>query len=120
MPLILLFHGGHIGLNNNIDGIIPAEEMRQQTMENVELNIYNYFNEYKNFFIKRINEQASNGYYSFSYEPENPEWLANTHITALNLVCDRFSEAGYKVEKRTSRRYNTEHVQIDKIIIRWN
>lgn len=120
MPLILLFHGGHIGLNNNIDGIIPAEEMRQQTMENVELNIYNYFNEYKNFFIKRINEQASNGYYSFSYEPEDPEWLEDTRITALNLVCDRFREAGYKVEKRTSRRYDTEHIQIDKIIIRWN
>ena len=120
MPLILLFHGGHIGLSNNIDDIVPAEEMRQQTMENVELNIHNYFNEYKNFFMKRINEQASNGYYSFSYEPEDPEWLENTRITALNLVCDCFSEAGYKVEKRTSRRYNTEHIQIDKIIIRWN
>ena len=107
-------------MNNNMDGIVSAEEMRQQTMENVELNIYNYFNEYKDFFIKRINERASNGYYSFTYEPEDPEWLENTRITALNLVCDRFGEAGYKVEKRTSRRYNTEHIQIDKIIIRWN
>ena len=44
-------------MNNNTDGIVPAEEMRQQTMENVELNIYNYFNEYKNFFIKRINNR---------------------------------------------------------------
>jgi len=120
MLLILLFHGGHIGLNNDIDDIVPAEEMRQQTMENVELNICNYFNEYKNFFMKRINERASNGYYSFNYEPEDPEWLEDTRITALNLVCDRFREAGYKVEKRTSRRYNTEHIQIDKIIIRWN
>ena len=117
MLSILLFHGGHIGLSKTID-FPSANEIRALTEENIEIKIIKYLKEYTRLFIEAINHRALDGHYYYTLE--GPEWMDEVQITALNLLCDRFVEQGYRIEKKTTQRYNSNFFEINKITIYWN
>lgn len=119
MPLILLFHGGHIGLSKIID-FPSANEMQSLTEESIEIKISKYLEEYTKLFIEAINHKALEGHYYYTFVPEDAEWMDKAQVTALNLLCDRFIERGYRVEKRTTQRYNSNFIEINKITVYWN
>ena len=119
MLLILLFHGGHIGLNKTID-VPSANETRTLTEESVEIKIIKYLEEYTKLFIEAINNRALDGCYYYTFVPEDLEWMNEAQITALNLLCDRFVEQGYRVEKKITQQHNSNFFEINKITIYWN
>lgn len=117
MLLILLSHGGHIGLSKTID-FPSANEMRTLTEESIEIKTIKYLEEYTKFFIEAINNRALNGHYYYTLE--GPEWMDEVQITALNLLCDRFVEQGYRVEKKITQQHNSNFFVINKITVYWN
>ena len=119
MLLILLSHGGHIGLSKTID-FPSANETRALTEESFKNKINKYLEEYTKLFIEAINNRALDGCYYYSFVPEDSKWMDEAQITALNLLCNRFVEQGYRIEKNTTQLYNSNFFEINKITVYWN